>query len=101
MMAALLALMSGADSEVDIVNVKAGSLVAFDGGVTDVQGGVWLSDHLAIERAMDLQRLSDQNKRLLQQQPQPQPAPPGVAIALVVGLAGGLATGFLLCLALR
>jgi len=71
----------GLDAPLLAAGVRSGALELDDGRAVLVDGGVWLSDALALERAKDLERLAAENKAL---KAAPVVPPPVFVVALVL-----------------
>lgn len=84
----------GGDAPLRVVGVAHGLLVLDDGRTVDVDGGVWLTDSIAIARAQDIERLAAENAELRRAPP---PPPPWYLVAAVLLAAGaGVVGGYLL-----
>lgn len=93
--ARVLAADAGADAPIRAVGVAHGLLLLDDGRTVTVDGGVYLSDAVAIERVKYDARLEAENQAL-KQAPTPVAVPPlAFAVTVVVALAAGFVGGYL------
>ena len=76
----------GADAPLRAVGVAHGLLELDDGRIVTVDGGVWLADQVALDRARDIERLAAENREL-KSHPVEVPVVPLVTVILVVALA--------------
>ena len=87
---ALLLLASSARAE-DLVDVESARVLTAAGQTLDLQGGAWISDAQLERTSRELVRLRAENEAL--RDAPPMPPLWTLALAVAVGLAGGLAIG--------
>lgn len=86
---------AGTDAPIRAVGVAHGLLLLDDGRTVTVDGGVYLSDAVAIERVKYDARLEAENQAL-KQAPAPVVVPPlAFVVTVVVALAAGFVGGYL------
>jgi len=94
-LALLLTSLDGGDAPIRAVGVAHGLLLLDDGRTVTVDGGVYLSDAVAIERVKYDARLEAENQAL-KQTPAPVVVPPlAFVVTVVVALAAGFVGGYL------